>query len=107
MSQYLLNETFAVEASAAEEWVKFMDAECMDMISGSDLCKSHIFSQIAHGDNEGALSYALQIIFDSEEDMYHYNKQISPRIINKITTTFAGKFASFKTVMQIIGRSGS
>jgi hypothetical protein len=105
MNQYLLNETFAVDGAIASSWVDFMHKHCLCLVSESNFCQSHIFSQIAHGDNEGAQSFALQIVFNNEQDMIGYNKQVSPQIIRKISTTFAGQFASFKTVMEIIENS--
>jgi len=104
-NQFLLNETFAVEGTIANQWIDFVNTQCLHLVSDSAYCKSHIFSQIAHGENEGAQSFALQIVFDSEQDMIAYNKQISPQIISKISSTFAGHFASFKTVMEIIEKS--
>jgi len=105
LKHYLLNETFAVESSVADKWVDFVNEHCISLIKDNDYCKSHVFSQVMHGDNEGALSFALQIVFNSEEEMLRYNQLISPKIIQKISSTFAGQFASFKTVMQILNSS--
>lgn len=104
-NKFLLNETFAVDETIVNQWIDLVHNQCLQLVAESDYCESHIFSQIAHGDNEGAHSFALQIVFDNEQDMIGYNKQVAPRIISKISATFAGRFASFKTVMKILDKS--
>jgi len=101
----LLNETYAVAQESAAEWQKWMTENYIPGAMASGLIDSYIFSEVNNGDNEGALSFALQFILKDRPALWSFEKDTDRTLKEQMTQKFAGKYASFPTILNIINQN--
>lgn len=101
----LLNETYAIEASIEEKWCDWMNSNYIPLASNSGLIEQYIFSAVNNGVNEGAVSYALQFVFKDRTNLWNFEKDVDRALKSEMSQLFAGKYASFPTILNIINKT--
>jgi hypothetical protein len=97
----LYNVTVSIDQSVHQDWLQWM-------------CETHIPEVLATGcflesrmskmndEETGACTYAMTYVAYSFEDLEKYKSEHAPRLQSDANTTFQGKFAAFRTTLNVI-----
>ena len=55
-----------------------------------------------HAQEEGGVSYAVQYMCLNIQDLEEYQQKHAPRLQEEHTRRYGGKFAAFRTVLEIV-----
>lgn len=98
----LINETFSVDINHSEEWLQWIQETYIPLLKDSNLMEKFTLSQVNNSDIQGARSFALQFVVTSEGKMTIWKENLEPQLKQQLNRKFAGRFASFQTVLNII-----
>jgi hypothetical protein len=97
----IYNVTVNIDASANLEWLKWMKEEHIP-----DVLKTGYFSECKMSKvmafEEGGLTYSLQYTCESEAKLEEYQEKEAPRLQEVHTRKFQGKFAAFRTLLDVV-----
>lgn len=97
----LYNVTVSVDPSVHEEWLSWMktvhvpDVMKTGMFLESKICRIHAFE-------EGGLSYSIQYLAADAARYERYDKEFAPTLQAAHGKKFAGKFAAFRTLLEVL-----
>jgi Domain of unknown function (DUF4286) len=99
--QVIYNVTVSLDPSIENEWVDWMRNKHIP-----DVMKTGCFleSRMSKLNNEesGACTYAMTYIAYSDEHLSDYQQEHAPRLQTDANTSFQGKFAAFRTTLNVI-----
>jgi hypothetical protein len=97
----LYNVTVSIDPAIADEWLSWMRQQHIpDVMSTGCFLESRI-SRV-HGEEEGGITYAVSYVSPNQATMDIYQNEYSPRLQAEHTTRYQGRFAAFRTFLQII-----
>lgn len=95
------NVTISLDVNVAEDWLNWMrETHVPDVMATGHFRDSKICR--VHGEEEGGVTYAIMYTAISQEDLDTYEENHSPRLQAEHTEKFAGKFASFRTLLSVV-----
>ena len=98
----IYNVTIKVENDAAAAWVAWMKQEHMpDLMSTGLFTDTRLCRLLEQDDSEGP-TYAAQYFCNTIDDYNTYIDVHAPAMREKAFQAFGGKFAAFRTVMEIV-----
>jgi hypothetical protein len=101
MNKVLYNVTVSVDEKVHLAWLEWMKREHIPevMMTGyfleSRICR-------IHGFEEGGVTYAIQYLCNSQEDLAAYQEHHAPKLQAKHTEKYGPYCAAFRTVLEII-----
>ncbi len=98
----IYNVTVKVDPDAAAEWVEWMKNEHIpDLLNTGLFLDTRLCHLLEQEEHEG-VTYVAQYFCDSMEQYDTYINEYAVIMREKALKAFAGKFAAFRTVMEII-----
>ena len=97
----LYNVTINVDAQVHDEWLAWMktvhipDVLATGMFIENRICK-------IEGESEGGVSYAIQYVAPDRTHYDRYQAEFAPALQAEHTKRYAGRFAAFRTVLEVI-----
>lgn len=98
----LINETFSVDINHSDEWLEWIQINYIPSLKESKLMDRFTLSQVDNSEIQGARSYALQFVVSSKSKMDVWKENLEPNLKQELNRKFAGRYASFQTVLKII-----
>lgn len=98
----LYNVTTSLDPEIEEQWVAYMrDTHLPDVMATGFFLKS----QLCHllNEEEGGVTYAAQYYCVSLEQLEEYQQVAAPALREEIEKHFSGRYASFRTTLEIVG----
>lgn len=102
----LYNVTINVDDSVAEEWLDWMktvhipDVMATGMFVENRICRIEAFE-------EGGKSYAIQYLAPSREHYDRYQAEFAEKLQEDHTKRYQGKFAAFRTILDVIHQTSA
>ena len=96
------NVTIKVDNEVADDWVKWMKAEHMAELMSTGLFTDCRLCRLLEQDEAECVTYAAQYMLDSMDDYNTYIDTYADKMRQKGFKLFGGKFAAFRTVMEIV-----
>jgi len=97
----LYNVTVSIDPEIQEEWLQWMrSTHIPDVINTGCFIEGKI-SRI-QGEEEGGVTYSIMYLSPSEEIYEEYQRTHAPRLQKEHTEKYAGKFAAFRTILNVI-----
>ncbi len=99
----LYNVTINIDEAVHDEWMTWMtevhipDVLATGMFVENQLCR-------VEGESEGGVTYAIQYLAPDRAHYERYLEEFAPRLQAEHATRFGGKFAAFRTVLEVIHR---
>ncbi|MCJ8166165.1 DUF4286 family protein [Pontibacter sp. E15-1] len=99
----LYNVTVSIDNNVADEWLEWMKTvhipEVMDTgyFLGNQICR------VVEDEETGGKTYAVQYTCRSVEDLQEYQRDHSPALQQKVNDRYAGYYASFRTMLEVVG----
>lgn len=98
------NVTVSIDTDCAAEWVKWMVDEHIPDVMATGLFEQYTMQKIITGDHENGVTYAVQYIAPSREALQQYTDQHAARLQKAHHALYEGKYAAFRTLMEIISQ---
>lgn len=101
----LYNVTVNIDEDVHDEWLQWMkEVHIPDVMNTGFFLENKICKILA--ESEGGVSYAIQYLCNSMEDLEDYQKEHAPRLQQEHTERYAGKFAAFRTLLEVVHQQG-
>ena len=97
----LYNVTVSIDPSIAEDWLTWMrSTHIPDVMATGCFVESRI-SRV-QGEEEGGRTYAITYLALSEDAISTYQKEHAPRLQKEHMERYEGRFAAFRTLLNVI-----
>lgn len=97
----LYNVTVSIDESIHKDWLQWMRKVHIPDVMGTGLFLESRISKI-HAEEQGGMSFAITYMAKSMDDMEMYQKEHAPRLQKEHSEKFEGKFAAFRTYLELI-----
>lgn len=97
----LYNVTVSIDESIHKDWLQWMRKVHIPDVMGTGLFLESRISKI-HAEEQGGMSFAITYMAKSMDDMEVYQKEHAPRLQKEHSEKFEGKFAAFRTYLELI-----
>ena len=95
------NVTINVDADVAEEWLRWMkEVHIPDVMATGLFLDNRIMRILA--EEEGGLSYAIQYTCADMATYERYKEQHAPRLQAETQKPYSGRFAAFRTLLEVV-----
>ncbi len=95
------NVTINIDETVADEWVQWMKTVHMpEVVATGCFVESRLLR--IFGEEQGGRAYAAQYNSPSAEDFDRYQRDFAPALQAKTRERYDGKFAAFRTLMEIV-----
>ena len=97
----IYNVTVSIDASVHDDWLKWMkEVHIPDVMKTGKfienrICKIHAFE-------EGGISYSIQYTVKDMATYNSYQAEDAPRLQKEHTDRYAGKYAAFRTILEVV-----
>ena len=97
----LYNVTISIDAAVEEEWLQWMkeihipDVMNTGLFIDNKICRIHV-------EEEGGKSYSIQYLAKSWNEYNQYQDQFALKLQQEHALKFAGKFAAFRTILEVV-----
>jgi len=100
----LYNVTVSVDQDVHEEWLRWMiEVHIPDVMATGHFVENKVMRIEAF--EEGGITYAIQYLAPSRADYDTYQAHHAPRLQQDVLLRYPGKFAAFRTVMEVLHQS--
>lgn len=98
----LYNVTTSLDPEIAEQWLAYMQETHMpEVMATGFFLKSQLCRMLE--EEEGGITYASQYYCVSLEQLREYQQVAAPALIEEMNKHFAGRYASFRTMLEVVG----
>jgi len=98
----LYNVTIVLEPSIKADWLQWMKATHIPAVMATGCFKEYKMSQVIDDRNPDQTTFAIQYLCESHEVLNKYQKEHAPALQADHTKRYAGKFGSFRTLLDVI-----
>lgn len=97
----IYNVTVSIDPAVHEEWLQWMkEVHIPEVMETGSFMANRICRILAY--EEGGLSYSIQYDVKDMETYDHYQKEFAPKLQADHTNRYAGKFAAFRTLLEVV-----
>lgn len=97
----IYNVTVSIDEAVHDEWLQWMRQTHIPDVMRTGLFLESRISKI-HAEEQGGLAYAIAYLSESMEDLERYQAEHAPRLQKDHSERFAGRFAAFRTYMEVV-----
>lgn len=97
----IYNVTVIIEEAVEQEWLEWMkESHIPDVMKTGYFLDNRICRILAEA--EGGISYAVQYTCANMKDLEDYQENHAPALQKEHTDKYNGKFAAFRTLLEVI-----
>ncbi len=97
----LYNVTISIDPEVHQEWLAWMKEVHIPDVLKTGMFRENKILRV-HGEEEGGLTYAIQYILPDWDHYNRYQEEFAPALQQDHSKKFEGRFAAFRTVLEII-----
>lgn len=97
----IYNVTVVIDEVVEQEWLEWMKSKHIPDVMNTGYFKENRICKIL-AEAEGGVSYAVQYTCTSMKDLDEYQEKHAPALQQEHTEKYNGKFAAFRTLLEII-----
>jgi hypothetical protein len=95
------NVTVSIDPEVHEAWIAWMkDVHIPEVLATGFFLENRIMR--VHGEDEGVISYAFQYLLPDMDSLLKYQQEHAPRLQKDHSERFQGRFAAFRTVLEVV-----
>ena len=98
----LYNVTLTVDLDVHQEWAAWMRAQHIPDVMSTGMFLSYRFSKLLDHGHEDAEIYTVQYLCKDRAHILRYQAEFAPDLQKEVRDKYAGKFAVFRTLMEVI-----
>jgi hypothetical protein len=99
----LYNVTVSIDTTVADEWLQWMKEVHIPEVMNTGYFLGNQICRVMADEDSGGMTYAVQYTCRSVEDLQEYQRDHSPKLQQKVNDRYAGKYASFRTMLEVVG----
>lgn len=99
----LYNVTVSIDNNVADEWLQWMKDVHIPEVMGTGYFLANQICRVMGEEDTGGTTYAVQYTCRSVSDLQEYQREHSPALQQKVNERYAGKYASFRTMLEVVG----
>lgn len=99
----IYNVTVSIDNNVAEEWLQWMKDVHIPEVMATGYFLANQICRVMGEEDTGGTTYAVQYTCRSAEDLMEYQRDHSPELQQKVNARYAGKYASFRTMLEVVG----
>ncbi len=97
----LYNVTINIDDEVHDEWLSWMkEVHIPDVMNTGHFVENKICKILA--ESEGGVSYSIQYLCNSMDDLDAYQAKHAPRLQQEHTNRYSGRFAAFRTLLEVV-----
>lgn len=100
----IYNVTINVDLDVHDQWLQWMKATHLPDVMATGLFLDQRMCRVL-AEDEGGLTYAIQYTLPDMATYERYQKEHAPRLQAETQKHYAGKFAAFRTLLEVIHTS--
>ena len=97
----LYNVTVSIDYDIHKSWLKWMKEIHIPNVLATGLFIENKIAKI-HAEEEGGISYSIQYLAKSWNEYNQYQEQFALKLQQEHTLKFSGKFAAFRTILEVV-----
>jgi hypothetical protein len=97
----IYNVTVSIDEAVHEEWLHWMRTTHIPDVMSTGLFLESRISKI-HAEEQGGMTYAIAYLAESMEILELYQREHAPRLQKDHSERYAGRFAAFRTFMEVV-----
>ncbi len=98
----IYNVTVNIDYEVHQDWVQWMrEVHIPDVMATACFVESR-FSKVMVDHDQGGETYSIQYLAKSQEDLDRYQKEHAAALQKDHTQKFEGKFAAFRTLLNVV-----
>ena len=98
----LYNVTVNIDDSVHDEWLSWMkEVHIPDVMSTGLFLESRIAR--IHAEEEGGKAYAISYLCENMDIYEQYQTLFAPKLQREHALRYNGKFAAFRTILDVVG----
>ena len=97
----LYNVTVSIDANIQDEWLGWMRSTHIPQVMETGCFLESRISRV-NGEEEGGVTYAITYLSPNQEIFETYEKEHAPLLQADHSAKYAGKFAAFRTTLNVI-----
>lgn len=101
----LYNVTVTVDLQVSSDWVHWMKTVHIPDVMATGLFISYRFSRLLDHEHTDAEIYTAQYLVKDLETLKQYSTTFAPKLQADRKARFEGKYAAFRTVMEVIDQN--
>ncbi len=98
----LYNVTISIDESVQDEWLEWMRTKHIPDVLETGFFKECRVCRLLSGEEEGGKTYAIMYLAFSKEGLNEYQAKFASALQEEHSGKYAGKFAAFRSELQII-----
>ncbi|MDL5045522.1 DUF4286 family protein [Oscillatoria amoena NRMC-F 0135] len=95
---YLYNVTVGIDQADEARWLAWMKGSHMQHVLNTGMFVSAKIYKVLHDNEDGTLSYSVQYLAESLENVVQYLEQFAPALIEEHKQQF--KHVAFRTLLE-------
>ncbi len=97
----LYNVTLSIDPEISRDWLQWMREEHIPEVLATQCFTEARLSRV-NGEEEGGMTFSVMYFSPSPELYEEYKTRFAPELQRKHTEKYAGRFAAFRTVLDVI-----
>jgi hypothetical protein len=97
----LYNVTVSIDQSVHQDWLQWMRETHIPEVLATGCFLESRLSRI-QGEEEGGVTFSVMYLAPSQEKYDEYQQVYAPKLQADHTSHYIGKFATFRTVLQVV-----
>lgn len=97
----LYNVTISIDPEIEQDWLDWMRSTHIPDVLATGMFIENRICRV-HGEEEGGLTYAIQYVAPDQAHYERYLKEFAQSLQAEHGQRYAGRFAAFRTILEII-----
>ena len=97
----LYNVTISIDVNVEKEWLQWMKEVHIPDVMNTGLFIENKICRI-HAEEEGGKSYSIQYLAKSWAEYNQYQDVFATKLQQEHMLKFSGKFAAFRTILEVV-----
>ena len=102
LNMILYNVTISIDEACENEWVSWMRETHIPDVIRTGYFKECKLCRLVGAEEQGGKTYAIMYTAHTEKGLLEYQQMHSPSLQKEHNTKFQGRFAAFRTELNII-----
>ena len=98
----IYNVTINIEESISHEWLYWIQKTHIPEVMKTGIFISAKMTRVMIEEQMGGITYSIQYLCESKSKLDEYQVQFAPKLQEKHTQKFRGKFVAFRTLLEVI-----
>ena len=98
----IYNVTINIEESISKEWMSWMQKIHIPEVMNTGIFVSAKMTRVMVKEQMGGITYSIQYSCKSQSKLDEYQVKFAPKLQQKHTQKFEGKFVAFRTLLEVI-----